>query len=41
MELDKKMEDFHKMEYIFDKSQSEAIKHFKGACLCIAGPGSG
>ncbi len=29
------------MEYIFDKSQSEAIKHFKGACLCIAGPGSG
>lgn len=29
------------MKYIFDKSQSEAIRHFKGVCLCIAGPGSG
>lgn len=35
------MEEFHNMEYIFDKSQSEAIRHFKGACLCIAAPGSG
>ncbi len=35
------MEELHNMEYIYDKSQSEAIRHFKGACLCIAGPGSG
>lgn len=29
------------MEYRYDKAQNEAIKHFRGPCLCIAGPGSG
>lgn len=29
------------MEYKFDKAQNEAIKHFRGPCLCLAGPGSG
>lgn len=29
------------MEYIYDESQSEAIRHVRGPFLCIAGPGSG
>lgn len=29
------------MSFIYDKNQEKAIRHFKGPCLCIAGPGSG
>lgn len=29
------------MDYKFNEQQNQAIKHFRGPCLCIAGPGSG
>lgn len=29
------------MEYKFNEAQNQAIKHFRGPALIIAGPGSG